>query len=128
MAGQLKKYANRIKSYSQHSRLQGMKMVVLPNCACTGCYYTNAPYANKAAGNAQHIVSQLRGGSALKLAENAPVEKCLLIVITATGAWRVRTNSAIVKLAKETIATKYSAQAAKGNVAIWNIGKKVLKA
>ncbi len=71
-----------------------------------------------------NIVSNSEGGSSLKLAEERPVEKVLLIVITSDRGLAGAYNSTIVKLAKETIATKYSAQYAKGNVAIWNIGKK----
>jgi F-type H+-transporting ATPase subunit gamma len=58
------------------------------------------------------------------LAEERAIEKVLLIVITSDRGLAGAYNANVVKLAKETIATKYAAQHAKGNVAIWNIGKK----
>jgi F-type H+-transporting ATPase subunit gamma len=48
----------------------------------------------------------------------------LLIVITSDRGLCGGYNANIVKLAKLTIAEKYPAQLKKGNVTIWNIGKK----
>jgi len=58
------------------------------------------------------------------LAEERPVEKVLLIVITSDRGLCGAYNSNVVKLAKQTIAEKYAAQLKKGNITIWNIGKK----
>jgi len=69
-------------------------------------------------------VSNAEGGSNIKLAEERVVEKVLLIVITSDRGLCGGYNSNIVKLAKATIAEKYEAQFKKGNVTIWNIGKK----
>ena len=53
-----------------------------------------------------------------------PVEKVLLIVITSDRGLAGAFNANVIKLAKATIAEKYAAQYKKGNVTIWNIGKK----
>ncbi len=60
----------------------------------------------------------------IKLATERPVEKVLLIVITSDRGLAGAYNSNIIKAAKLQIAEKYPAQFAKGNVTIWNIGKK----
>jgi F-type H+-transporting ATPase subunit gamma len=52
------------------------------------------------------------------------VERVLLIVITSDRGLAGAYNANVIKLAKQTIREKYSAQHAKGNVTIWNIGKK----
>jgi F-type H+-transporting ATPase subunit gamma len=54
--------------------------------------------------------------------------KVLLIVVTSDRGLCGGYNANIVKLAKSTIAEKYQAQFNKGNVAIWNIGKKGFEA
>jgi len=82
------------------------------------------PYATKLQEMLSNIVSNMEGGAIIKLAEERPIEKVLLIVITSDRGLAGAYNSNIVKLAKEAIVQKYSQQAAKGNVTIWNIGKK----
>jgi F-type H+-transporting ATPase subunit gamma len=71
-----------------------------------------------------NIVSSIEGGTTLALAEERPVEKVLLIVITSDRGLCGGYNANIVKLAKSTVAEKYSSQFSKGNVTVWNIGKK----
>ena len=60
----------------------------------------------------------------IKLAETRTVENVLLIVITSDRGLCGGYNANLIKLAKSTIAEKYSSQFNKGNVTIWNIGKK----
>ena len=71
-----------------------------------------------------NIVSntKVEGGNAL--AVESPVEKVLMIVITCDRGLAGAYNANVIKLAKQTIAEKYNAQRAKGNVTIWAIGKK----
>jgi F-type H+-transporting ATPase subunit gamma len=69
-------------------------------------------------------VSNIEGDFSLKLAEERPVERVLFIVITSDRGLCGAYNSNLVKLTKQTIADKYAAQIKKGNVVIWNIGKK----
>jgi F-type H+-transporting ATPase subunit gamma len=58
------------------------------------------------------------------LSVERPEEKVLMIVITSDRGLCGAYNANIIKLAKATIKEKYAAQAAKGNVSIWSIGKK----
>ena len=60
----------------------------------------------------------------MALAAERPVEKVLLIVITSDRGLAGAFNSNLIKLTKATIADKYAEQNRKGNVTIWNIGKK----
>jgi len=126
MPGQLKEVRNRIKSVQSTQQItKAMKMVSAAKLRrAQDAIIQMRPYANKLQEMLSNIVSNAEGGGTLKLAEERPVEKVLLIVITSDRGLAGGYNANIVKLAKETIATKYSAQAAKGNVAIWNIGKK----
>jgi F-type H+-transporting ATPase subunit gamma len=60
----------------------------------------------------------------LALAEERAPEKILLIVVTSDRGLCGGYNANLIKLAKSTIAEKYPNAAAKGQVTIWNIGKK----
>ena len=82
------------------------------------------PYAKKLRELLSNIVSNSDGESSGKLATERPVERALLIVITSDRGLCGAYNSNIIKLAKLTIREKYAAQAAKGNVHLWSIGKK----
>lgn len=126
MPGQLKEVRNRIKSVQSTQQItKAMKMVSAAKLRRAQDAITQMrPYAQKLQEMLSNIVSNMDGGTNIKLAEERPAEKILLIVITSDRGLAGGYNSNIVKLAKETIATKYSAQAAKNNVTIWNIGKK----
>ena len=82
------------------------------------------PYARKLQEMLSNIVSSIEGGMTLALADERVVEKVLLIVITSDRGLCGGYNANIVKLAKATVAEKYEAPFKKGNVEIWNIGKK----
>ena len=71
-----------------------------------------------------NIVSNSEAGSGMSLAAERPVEKVLLIVITSDRGLAGAFNANIIKLAKATIVEKYADQNKKGNVTVWNIGKK----
>jgi F-type H+-transporting ATPase subunit gamma len=60
----------------------------------------------------------------MSLATERPVEKVLFIVITSDRGLCGAFNANIIKLAKVTVAEKYESQFKKGNVTVWNIGKK----
>ena len=60
----------------------------------------------------------------MPLATERPVENVLLIVITSDRGLAGAYNANAIKLTKATIAEKYADQYKKGNVTIWNIGKK----
>lgn len=126
MPGQLKEVRNRIKSVQSTQQItKAMKMVSAAKLRrAQDAIIQMRPYANKLQEMLSNIVSNADGGGTLKLAEERPVEKVLLIVITSDRGLAGGYNANIAKLAKETITTKYNAQNAKGNVTIWNIGKK----
>lgn len=126
MAGQLKEVRNRIKSVQSTQQItKAMKMVSAAKLRrAQDAIIQMRPYARKLQEMLSNIVSNMEGGASLALAEERPVEKVLLIVITSDRGLCGAYNSNVVKLAKQTIAEKYAAQLKKGNITIWNIGKK----
>jgi F-type H+-transporting ATPase subunit gamma len=126
MAGQLKEVRNRIKSVQSTQQItKAMKMVSAAKLRrAQDAIIQMRPYAQKLQEMLSNIVSNSDGDTNIKLAEERAIEKVLLIVITSDRGLAGAYNANVVKLAKETIVTKYAAQHAKGNVAIWNIGKK----
>lgn len=126
MAGQLKEVRNRISSVQSTQQItKAMKMVSAAKLRrAQEAILQMRPYAQKLQEMLSNIVSNIEGGTDLKLAEERPAEKVLMIVITSDRGLSGAYNSNIVKLAKQTIAEKYKTQFTKGNVTIWNIGKK----
>jgi F-type H+-transporting ATPase subunit gamma len=126
MAGQLKEVRNRIKSVQSTQQItKAMKMVSAAKLRrAQDAILQMRPYAQKLQEMLSNIVSNIEGGASMKLAEQRPVDKVLLIVITSDRGLAGAYNANVVKLAKATIAEKYPSQFAKGNVTIWNIGKK----
>jgi F-type H+-transporting ATPase subunit gamma len=126
MAGQLKEVRNRIKSVQSTQQItKAMKMVSAAKLRrAQDAIIQMRPYAQKLQEMLSNIVSNIEGGASLKLAEERTVEKVLFIVITSDRGLAGAYNANVVKLTKETISTKYPSQFAKGNVAVWNIGKK----
>jgi F-type H+-transporting ATPase subunit gamma len=126
MAGQLKEVRNRIKSVQSTQQItKAMKMVSAAKLRrAQDAIIQMRPYARKLQEMLSNIVSnaQMDGGNAL--ATERAVERVLLIVITSDRGLAGAYNANVIKLAKQTIRDKYSAQQAKGNVFIWNIGKK----
>jgi len=82
------------------------------------------PYARKLQEMLSNIVSNSEGGLGMELAAERPIEKILFIVITSDRGLAGAFNANTIKLTKATIIQKYAAQHKKGNVTIWNIGKK----
>src|SRR5688572_12654851 len=126
MAGQLKEVRNRIKSVQSTQQItKAMKMVSAAKLRrAQDAIVQMRPYAKKLQEMLSNIVSntQVEGGNAL--ATERPVEKVLLIVITSDRGLAGAYNANVIKLAKQNIREKYANQHAKGNVTIWNIGKK----
>jgi F-type H+-transporting ATPase subunit gamma len=126
MAGQLKEVRNRIKSVQSTQQItKAMKMVSAAKLRrAQDAIVQMRPYARKLQEMLSNIVSntQVEGGNTLATERN--IERVLLIVITSDRGLAGAYNSNVIKLAKQTIREKYSAQQAKGNVTIWNIGKK----
>lgn len=126
MAGQLKEVRNRIKSIQSTQQItKAMKMISATKLRKAQDAITQMrPYAKKLQQVLSNIVSGTEGSLSSGLSTERPIEKVLLIVITSDRASCGAYNANLIKLAKLTIQEKYAAQAAKGNVYIWSIGKK----
>ena len=126
MAGQLKEVRNRIKSVQSTQQItKAMKMVSAAKLRrAQDSIVQMRPYAMKLQEMLSNIVSNSEGELGMSLAVERPVEKVLMIVITSDRGLCGAFNANVIKLAKLTIAEKYADQQRKGNVTIWNIGKK----
>lgn len=126
MAGQLKEVRNRIKSVQSTQQItKAMKMVSAAKLRrAQDAIIQMRPYAQKLQEMLSNIVSNSESGTGMSLAAERTTEKILLIVITSDRGLAGAFNANIIKLAKATIAEKYADQHKKGNVTIWNIGKK----
>jgi F-type H+-transporting ATPase subunit gamma len=127
MAGQLKEVRNRIKSVQNTQQItKAMKMVSAAKLRkAQDNIVQMRPYARKLQEVLSNIVSNSDGSAGgSSLATERAVEKVLLIVITSDRGLCGAYNANIIKMAKLAIRERYAAQAAKGNVVIWSIGKK----
>lgn len=126
MAGQLKEVRNRIKSVQSTQQItKAMKMVSAAKLRrATDAIVQMRPYAKKLQEMLSNIVSSSEGDSSMGLAAERPVERVLFIVITSDRGLAGAYNANVIKLTKQTIKEKYATQFAKGNIAIWGIGKK----
>lgn len=126
MAGQLKEVRNRIKSTQSTQQItKAMKMVSAAKLRrAQDAIVQMRPYARKLQEMLSNIVSNAEGGASMKLAEERTIEKVLLIAITSDRGLAGAYNANVIKATKALIAEKYSSQHQKGNVTIWNIGKK----
>lgn len=126
MAGQLKEVRTRIKSVQSTQQItKAMKMVSAAKLRrAQDSILQMRPYANKLQDMLSNIVSNSEAGAGMSLAVERPVEKVLFIVITSDRGLCGAFNANVIKLAKATIAEKYTAQQKKGNITVWGIGKK----
>src|ERR1700735_1972031 len=99
MSGALKEVRNRIKSVQSTQQItKAMKMVSAAKLRrAQDAIIQMRPYAVKLQEMLSNIVSNSDGGSNLKLAEERPVDKVLLIVITSDRGLAGAYNSTIVK-------------------------------
>jgi F-type H+-transporting ATPase subunit gamma len=126
MSGALKEVRNRIKSVQSTQQItKAMKMVSAAKLRRAQDAITQMrPYAEKLQEILSNIVSNTEVESGGALTVERPIEKVLLIVITSDRGLCGGYNANLVKLAKLTIAEQYAEQNKKGNVTVWNIGKK----
>ena len=126
MSGALKEVRNRIKSVQSTQQItKAMKMVSAAKLRrAQDAIIQMRPYANKLQEMLSNIVSNAEGELGGALAQERAVEKVLLIVITSDRGLAGAYNANIIKAAKAAINEQYKSQFAKGNVTIWNIGKK----
>ncbi len=126
MSGALKEVRSRIKSVQSTQQItKAMKMVSAAKLRRAQDAITQMrPYARKLQDMLSNIVTSSDGDVSMDLAIERNVEKVLIILVTSDRGLCGGYNSNLIKLAKHTIATKYSAQMAKGNVQVLPIGKK----
>ena len=126
MSGQLKEVRNRIKSVQSTQQItKAMKMVSAAKLRrAQDAIVQMRPYAQKLQEMLSNIVSNAEGEVGGSLAKDRGTEKVLLIVITSDRGLAGGYNANIIKLTKLTIEEKYKAQRQKGQVTIWNVGKK----
>lgn len=126
MSGALKEVRNRIKSVQSTQQItKAMKMVSAAKLRRAQDAITQMrPYSRKMNELLSNIVSGSDGQSGGSLTVERPIEKVLMIVITSDRGLCGGYNANLVKLARNTIVEKYPEQARKGNIAVWNIGKK----
>jgi F-type H+-transporting ATPase subunit gamma len=126
MAGQLKEVRNRIKSIQSTQQItKAMKMISATKLRkAQDAIQQMRPYSKKLQQVMSSIAGDSDGSAGSELSTPRPVEKALLILITSDRSSCGAYNSNLIKLAKATMREKYPAQAAKGNVVIWSIGKK----
>lgn len=128
MSGQLKEVRNRIESVKSTQQItKAMKMVSAAKLRrAQDAILQMRPYAQKLQEMLSNIVSA-ESELSISLAEERPINNVLLIVITSDRGLAGAYNASIVKLAQSVIEEKYTEQKKKGNVTIWNIGKKGLE-
>lgn len=126
MPGQLKEVRNRISSIQSMQQItKAMKMVSAAKFRrAQDAIVQMRPYAKKLQQMLSNIVSNNEGDIEIGLAQERPVEKVLIIAITSDRGLAGAFNSNVVKLTRLIIREKYQKQFEKGNVAIWNLGKK----
>jgi len=126
MAGQLKEVRNRIKSVQSTQQItKAMKMVSAAKLRrAQDAIVQMRPYARKLQEMLSNIVSNTQVEGSNAFAVQRPVERVLLIVVTSDRGLAGAYNSNVIKLAKQIIRENYAAQASKGHVTIWSIGKK----
>jgi F-type H+-transporting ATPase subunit gamma len=126
MSGALKEVRNRIKSVQSTQQItKAMKMVSAAKLRRAQDAITQMrPYAKKLQEMLSNIVSSTEGEVGGSLVNERPVERVLFIVITSDRGLAGAYNSNVIKTAKLAMEENYASQLAKGNVHVWNIGKK----
>lgn len=127
MAGQLKEVRNRIKSVQSTQQItKAMKMVSAAKLRrAQDAIIQMRPYAKKLQDMLANIVSNDDGGgTGISLAEQRPIQKVLMIVVTSDRGLCGAYNANIQKLALATIQENYTKVQDAGGLTIWAIGKK----
>ncbi len=126
MSGQLKEVRTRIKSVTSTQQItKAMKMVSAAKLRrAQDAILQMRPYAENLQQMLSNIVSSASGDMEMPLAAERSVEKVLLIPITSDRGLAGAYNTNVIKLTREIIKEKYSAQHAKSNVTVLPLGKK----
>lgn len=126
MSGALKEVRNRIKSVQSTQQItKAMKMVSAAKLRrAQDAIIQMRPYAQKLQEMLGNIVSNADGDISLSLAQERPVEKVLIIVITSDRGLCGGYNSGLIKLARQLAREKYASQFAADKVTFLPLGKK----
>jgi F-type H+-transporting ATPase subunit gamma len=127
MSGQLKEVRIRIKSVQSTQQItKAMKMVSAAKLRRAQDAITQMrPYAEKLQEMLGNIIGSAEGDVAGALSKVRPVEKVLIIAVSSDRGLCGGFNSNIWKQIRTAMAEKYSEQAAKGNVHVLPLGKKI---
>jgi len=122
----LKEVRNRIVSVNSTQQItKAMKMVAAAKLRrAQDNIMQMRPYAQKLGDMLTTVSSGAESATDSPLKTARPVEKVLLVVITSDRGLCGAFNTNIVKATLQLIEQKYAAQAARGNVEIFAIGKK----
>ncbi len=127
MPGQLKEVRNRIRSVDSIQQItKAMKMVSAAKLRrAQESIQQMRPYAEKLQEVLQHIVSNSDDDVVdMSLADERPVEKVLIILITSDRGLCGSYNANLIKLAKNHILETYPKQLRNGMVTLMPVGKK----
>ena len=126
MSGQLKEVRLRIASVTSTQQItKAMKMVSAAKLRrAQDAILQMRPYSQKLQEMLSNIVSGLSDDMEIKLAEERPAERVLLIPITSDRGTCGAYNANVIKAARNLIAEKYATQFANNNVTILPLGKK----
>jgi F-type H+-transporting ATPase subunit gamma len=126
MSGALKEVRNRIKSVQSTQQItKAMKMVSAAKLRrAQDAIQQMRPYARKMQDMLSNIVSNTEAEAGGTLTTGRHIEKILIILITSDRGLCGGYNANLIKLAKQTIEENYHDAQLKGNVTIWNMGKK----
>ena len=126
----LKEVRNRIVSVSSTQQItKAMKMVSAAKLRrAQDNIMRMRPYAQRLSGILANLSSQTEGSVTNIYAEKREVNRVLIIAVTSDRGLAGAFNANIVKAVVALISSKYSSQAAAGNVTVLTIGKKALDA
>ncbi len=126
MPGQLKEVRNRIRSVNSIQQItKAMKMVSAAKLRrAQDSIQQMRPYAEKLQEMLQNIVSNSEGEVDMSLADERPVEKVLIVLITSDRGLCGSYNANLIKTARQHILKAYPEQFRNGNVTLMPVGKK----
>lgn len=126
MPGQLKEVRNRIKSVDSIQQItKAMKMVSAAKLRrAQDAIQQMRPYAERLQEMLQHIVGNSDGDVDMSLADERPIEKVLIVLITSDRGLCGSYNANLIKLVKQHISEVYPEQYREGNVTLLPVGKK----
>ena len=126
MSGKLKEVRSRISSVQNTQQItKAMKLVSAAKLRRAQEAILNMrPYANKLQTILGSITAALQGEVDIKLAEERPGEKVLLVLITSDRGLAGSYNSNLIKLAEKLMKEEYADAVARGQLTLMTIGKR----